>query len=88
MTAEDYYKLGNEYRRKGDWKHAIDNYLEAIALDPESPAVEAKQMLDDMFAFYCKDMYPLTLNNILLWEKSKVLSWLTPTDAKDALFVL
>lgn len=59
MTAEDYYKLGNEYRRKGDWKHAIDNYLEAIALDPESPAVEAKQMLDDMFAFYCKDMYNL-----------------------------
>ena len=57
MTAEDYYKLGNEYRRKGDWKHAIDNYLEAMALDPESPAVEAKQMLDDMFAFYCKDMY-------------------------------
>ena len=57
MTAEDYYKLGNEYRRKGDWKHAIDNYLEAIALDPESPALEAKQMLDDMFAFYCKDMY-------------------------------
>lgn len=57
MTAEDYYKLGNEYRRKGDWKHAIDNYLEAIALDPESAAVEAKQMLDDMFAFYCKDMY-------------------------------
>ena len=57
MTAEDYYKVGNEYRRKGDWKHAIDNYLEAIALDPESPAVEAKQMLDDMFAFYCKDMY-------------------------------
>lgn len=57
MTAEDYYKLGNEFRRKGDWKHAIDNYLEAIALDPESPAVEAKQMLDDMFAFYCKDMY-------------------------------
>lgn len=57
MTAEDYYKLGNEYRRKGDWKHAIDNYFEAIALDPESPAVEAKQMLDDMFAFYCKDMY-------------------------------
>lgn len=57
MTAEDYYKLGNEYRRKGDWKHAIDNYLEAIALDRESPAVEAKQMLDDMFAFYCKDMY-------------------------------
>lgn len=57
MNAEEYYKLGNEYRRRGDWKHAIDNYLEAIALDPDSPAVEAKKMLDDMFAFYCKDMY-------------------------------
>ena len=28
MTAEDYYKLGNEHRRKGDWKHALDCYLE------------------------------------------------------------
>ena len=57
MTAEAYYVLGNEYRRKGDWKHAIDNYLEAIALDPKSPAVEAKRMLDDILAYYCKDMY-------------------------------
>ena len=57
MTAEDYYLLGNEYRRKGDWQHAIDNYLEAIALEPESPAVEAKKMLDDILNYYCKDMY-------------------------------
>lgn len=57
MTAEDYYKLGNEHRRKGDWKHALDCYLEAIALDPNSPAVEAKQMLDDILAYRCKDMY-------------------------------
>ncbi len=57
MTAEDYYLLGNEYRRKSDWQHAIDNYLEAIALDPESPAVEAKKMLDDILNYYCKDMY-------------------------------
>ena len=57
VTAEEYYVLGNEYRRKGDWKHAIENYLEAIALDPKSPAVEAKRMLDDILAYYCKDMY-------------------------------
>ena len=57
MTAEDYYKLGNEHRRKGDWKHALDCYLEAIALAPDSPAVEAKQMLDDILAYRCKDMY-------------------------------
>ena len=57
MTAEEFYNHGNEYRRKGDWKHALDNYLEAIALDPESPAVEAKRMLDDILSFYCKDFY-------------------------------
>ncbi len=57
VTAEEYYKRGNEYRRKGDWKHALDNYLEAIALNPESPAVEAKRMIDDILAYYCKDMY-------------------------------
>lgn len=57
MTADEYYKLGNEYRRRGDWKHAIDNYLEAIELDPQSPAVEAKQMINDILNFYCKDIY-------------------------------
>ncbi len=57
VTAEEYYQKGNEYRRKGDWKHALDNYLEAIALDPDSPAVEAKRMIDDILAYYCKDMY-------------------------------
>ena len=57
MTADEYYRIGNEYRRRGDWKHAIDNYLEAIELDPQSPAVEAKQMIDDILNFYCKDIY-------------------------------
>lgn len=57
MTADEYYQLGNEYRRKGDWKRALDNYMEAIELDSESPAVEAKRMLDDIMSYYCKDMY-------------------------------
>ena len=35
----------------------MECYLEAIALDPESPAVQAKEMLDNIFAFYCKDLY-------------------------------
>ena len=30
---------------------------EAIALDPESPAVTAKEMLDSIMSFYCKDYY-------------------------------
>ena len=57
MTAEDYYQLGNEDRKQGLWHEAINHYIQAIALDPDSPAVEAKRMLDDIMAFYCKDMY-------------------------------
>ena len=57
MTAEEYSQLGNEYRRQGNWQMALNNYLEAIALDPESPAVQAKQMLDDILNFYHKDYY-------------------------------
>ena len=57
MKAEDYYQQGNAWRKQGDFKRAIDCYLEAIALDPESPAVAANEMLDDIMSFYCKDYY-------------------------------
>ena len=57
MTAEEWYQLGNEARKRGQWHDAIYAYIQAIALDPDSPAVEAKRMLDDIMAFYCKDMY-------------------------------
>ena len=43
MTAEEYYQQGNAWRKQGD--------------DPESPAVAAKEMLDDIMSFYCKDYY-------------------------------
>ena len=51
MTAEEWYQKGNEYRKQGDC------YLEAIELDAESPAVEAKKMIDDILNFYHKDAY-------------------------------
>ena len=57
VTAQQYYERGNEYRRQGVWHEAINNYIEAIRLDPDSPAVEAKRMLDDIMAYRCKDMY-------------------------------
>lgn len=57
MTADEFYRLGNEFRKKGDWQQALNNYMEAIALDPESPAVEAKKMLEDILDFYHKDAY-------------------------------
>ncbi|MBP5339484.1 MAG: tetratricopeptide repeat protein [Prevotella sp.] len=57
MTAEDYYKQGNAYRKQGLWHEAINCYIEAAQIDPDSPAVEAKRMLDDIMAYRCKDMY-------------------------------
>ena len=57
MKANDYYLKGNEYRRQGNWQQAINCYLEAIELDPESPAVQAKEMLDDILNYYNKDLY-------------------------------
>lgn len=56
-AADGFYRKGNEYRQHGDWQHAIDCYLEAISLDPDSPAVHAKQMLDNILGYYCKDIY-------------------------------
>lgn len=57
MTALEWYRKGNEHRRRGEFGEALSCYLEAIALDPDSPAVVAKQMLDEQYAFYYKDLY-------------------------------
>ena len=57
MTAQKWYEQGNALRKQGQFGEAINSYIQAIELDPDSPAVEAKRMLDDIMAFYCKDMY-------------------------------
>ena len=57
MTAEEFYKQGNRYRKEGNLQEALNCYIKAVELDPDSPAAEAKKMLDDILAYYCKDMY-------------------------------
>ena len=52
-----HYLRGNAYRKQGRWAEAINCYLAAEAIDPDSPAAEARSMLNDIFAFYNKDMY-------------------------------
>ena len=54
---EPYYLLGNAYRKQGNWQLALNNYLEAIERNPESPAVQAHKMAMDILNFYNKDMY-------------------------------
>ena len=55
--ALDFYRQGNGHRRSGDYQAAMNAYMEAIALDPDSPAVEALRMLQDIMDYYCKDVY-------------------------------
>lgn len=55
--ATAYYEQGNALRREGKWAEAMNSYMEAIALDPDSPAVAARQMLEDIMNFYHKDAY-------------------------------
>ena len=54
---EPYYLLGNAYRKQGNWQMALNKYLEAMERNPESPAVQAYQMMMDILNFYNKDMY-------------------------------
>lgn len=56
-TDEPFYLLGNAYRKQGNWQLALNNYLEAIERNPESPATHARKMLMDILEFYNKDMY-------------------------------
>ena len=57
QTAQQWYEQGNALRKQSRWGEAINCYTEAIALDPDSPAVEAKRMLEDIMNYYCKDLY-------------------------------
>lgn len=52
-----YYLLGNAWRKKGNWQMAINNYLEALNLNPDSPARQALDIANEILDFYNKDMY-------------------------------
>ena len=54
---EPYYLLGNAYRKQSNWQMALNNYLEAMERNPESPATNAHRMVMDILNFYNKDMY-------------------------------
>ena len=52
-----FYLLGNAWRKKGNWQMAINNYLEALNINPDSPAKQALEIANDILDFYNKDMY-------------------------------
>jgi len=54
---EAYYLRGNAYRKLGNWQQALNNYLVAMELNPDSPAHQAYQMVIEILDFYNKDMF-------------------------------
>ena len=57
MDDELFYLLGNAWRKKGNWQMAMNNYLEAININPDSPAKQALDIANEILALYNKDMY-------------------------------
>ena len=57
MDDELFYLLGNAWRKKGNWQIAMNNYLEAININPDSPAKQALDIANEILDFYNKDMY-------------------------------
>ncbi|MBQ4162742.1 MAG: tetratricopeptide repeat protein [Parabacteroides sp.] len=56
-SDEAFYLRGNAYRKKGEVRQALNNYLTAMELNPESPAVIAHNQMISILNFYNKDMY-------------------------------
>ena len=57
QNDEAYYLRGNAWRKKGNMQLAINNYLEAMEINPESPARQAHAMMMKIMNFFNKDMY-------------------------------
>jgi tetratricopeptide (TPR) repeat protein len=51
------YLRGNARRKTGNWAAAINDYLEAASINPDSPAAEAAAMLTGILEFRNKDLY-------------------------------
>lgn len=57
-AADDaWYLRGNAYRKEENFQQALNNYLKAIELNPDSPAVEAHAMLMKILNYNNKEIY-------------------------------
>ena len=52
-----HYLKGRIGAKRADWQGALNAFSRAIRLDPESPAREARQAIEEILAFYHKDYY-------------------------------
>lgn len=57
QAALGHYNRGKELWAQGKHGQAMSAYNEAIALDPNSPAVQALRMANEIMDFYNHDLY-------------------------------
>ena len=51
------YLEGKLHMKQSRWSQAISSFLQSEELDPNGPARQCRLMLNDIMAFYNKDMY-------------------------------
>ena len=56
-SAEGHFLLGNLLRRQEIWDRALNEYLIAMDLDPDSPAAAAYEMSQRILNFYDHNRY-------------------------------
>lgn len=52
-----YYLKGKLHMKHSQWGKAMSAFKQSETLDPNGPAKECRLMLEDIMAFYNKDMY-------------------------------
>lgn len=52
-----HFLMGNLHRKREDWEKALNEYQAAMDINPESPARMAYDAIQEVLAFYNKDMF-------------------------------
>ncbi len=52
-----YYLRGKARFKQNRWQQALEDFMEAVRLNPASPAAEALEMTYEILEFYNKDIY-------------------------------
>lgn len=56
-SDEAFYLRGNAYRKEGNSREALNNYLAAMELNPDSPAHRAYRSEIEILDFFDKNLY-------------------------------
>ncbi len=56
FTAEEWYEIGNGFRREGRFGDAINAYRKSAELNPDGPAMTAIEILNDILDYRNTDL--------------------------------